>query len=102
MKARAKWISVIADVVVYELGADEGQLLSEYCDILIDRHPVLARAFIVGAGAVLVAHLANVAPARYDIVGREFWRNGRRVRRFLRRTGDPVVVVGEPAVIAAN
>lgn len=69
---------MFVDIVAYELThADDGELLSEFCDRLIERSPV-ARFFIIGLGTVLTLHLANLLSPRYDVISVEFWRAAHR------------------------
>lgn len=77
MKAGQKWLQLLLDILGYEF--DEGPLLSEGADALVDRHPILGRFFIILAGTVITLHLANVIHPRYDIMAQSFWkayRNG--------------------------
>ncbi|QDM56007.1 hypothetical protein SEA_TRAX_127 [Gordonia phage Trax] len=62
MKAMHAWGVLVALVTVYEVVADEGELLSEGVDRGLVSHPVLT------SGAVLVtaAHLLNVLPTWCD------------------------------------
>lgn len=74
--AAHKWLTLIADVISYELNhTDDGELLSEFCDRWIDRNPVAARALILSVGAAITLHLANALPSRYDPVAKQFWVN---------------------------
>lgn len=81
--AGTKWLTVIVDLVQYELShTNDGELLSEFCDRWIDRHPLLARLVIVCLGELLVLHLANLIDPKYDPVSVEFWQSRReRARR---------------------
>lgn len=82
MSAGLKWFDIWVDVVTYELEhASDGELLSEYCDRLIDKYPTAARLVILGFGGALVLHLANVMPPQYDIISRRFplWRHVARL-----------------------
>lgn len=79
MTAGRKWLQLIADIVLYESAhTDDGELLSEFCDPWIQRHPVAARGVILTVGAVVVLHLANVTPLQYDVMSRAFWQRTRR------------------------
>lgn len=72
MNAGQKWLQLLLDILGYEF--DEGPLLSEGADTLVDRHPILGRALIVGASAVITLHLANLIHPRYDIMAQGFWK----------------------------
>ncbi len=77
MKARDKWLLIAADIIAYEMAhSDDGELLSEVCDRLIERFPIIARLGIAGLGLVLTAHLANLIPNpdRFDPISVGFWR----------------------------
>lgn len=79
--AGKKWLYILADVLAYEAAhMDDGELLSEFCDRLITRHPIVARGFILVFGGALVLHLANSLPGDYDLISRRFWM--RLVRIF--------------------
>lgn len=75
MNAGQKWLQLFFDILGYEF--DDGPLLSEGADILVERHPILGRLFIILVGAVVTVHLANLLDPRYDIMAQSFWkRNG--------------------------
>lgn len=76
MTAGQKWLRLLFDVLGYEF--DEGPLLSEGADTLVERYPVLGRVFIVCVGAQVVFHLANMIDPRYDIMAKSFWKVNRR------------------------
>lgn len=75
MKAKLKWLSLVADVVAYEVTCGPDELLSVECDRWIAKYPIMARVGIVAAGAILTAHLANIVPQpeRYDVMAKAFW-----------------------------
>ncbi|AEJ92215.1 hypothetical protein OPTIMUS_159 [Mycobacterium phage Optimus] len=81
VNAREKWLQIIADIVEYELCADQGQLLSEEADRWIERSPVLARGIILGVGAALTLHLANAIPPKWDVISKGFFLWG-RIRNY--------------------
>ena len=78
MNAGQKWLQLFFDILGYEL--DDGPLLSEGADALVDRHPVLGRLIIICAGAVITLHLANMLDPRYDIMAQPFWKTLRQSR----------------------
>lgn len=71
--AGQKWLAIAVDIVAWEVTCGEENLLSAECDRQIAKRPVLARVVIVGVGAILTAHLANVIDPRFDIVSPSFW-----------------------------
>lgn len=75
MNAKQKWIALALDIIAWELTCDEENLLSAECDRQIAKHPYLARLFIVGLGAILITHLANLheRPELTDVVSTSFW-----------------------------
>lgn len=58
------WLGLGAAIVVYELSADDGELLSEAADRAIELHPWLIR---IGA-ALLACHVVNLLPERADLL----------------------------------
>ena len=58
----AAWAVMGLSIIVYNLKAKEGEMLSEQADRWIERHPVAARAAV----GVVAAHVANAAPQRLD------------------------------------
>lgn len=73
--AKLKWAFIFSDIVNYEANhLHDGQLLSEECDRLITKHPLLGRAAILVVGFLLTLHLSNTIPEDYDIVATGFWR----------------------------
>lgn len=75
MSAGRKWLQLALDISSYEFGhANDGQLLSEGADRLIDRFPISGRIFIFVAGQIIVCHLANLLDDRYDPMSTKFWR----------------------------
>ena len=75
MNAGQKWLRLLFDILGYEF--DEGPLLSEGADTLVDRYPVLGRVVIVAVGAQITLHLANLLDPRYDIMAQAFWKSRR-------------------------
>lgn len=73
MHAGYKWLQLLFDVVNYEV--EEGPLLSEGADDLVEKHPVLGRVFILAVGAVITLHLANVIDERFDLLATSFWKS---------------------------
>lgn len=72
------WIALAAGVLVYELAAHDGELLSEAADRYLARHPVLT----IGVVAATALHLLNITPRwcdPYGILG---------ISRFERRGVD--------------
>lgn len=66
--ASKAWTALGIGIVIYELAAPPGQLLSEGVDRGIEKHPHLTRL-----GITLVAlHLINGLPPRFDPLHR-FW-----------------------------
>ncbi|MBO0676854.1 hypothetical protein JRC04_05215 [Mycolicibacterium sp. S2-37] len=79
MSAARKWLEIFVDILVYEINhTHDGELLSEGCDRLVERSPVLARGFILAAGGALTLHLANAIPPQYDPFSRRFWARFRK------------------------
>jgi hypothetical protein len=58
----AAWAAIGLAVLVYELSAPPGQLLSEAVDKYRDRHPVLTNSVIV----LLAGHLLRIWPRHID------------------------------------
>lgn len=58
------WLTLAAGIIVYELSAEDGELLSESADRAMLRHPWIVRA----AALMLACHVANITPARVDPV----------------------------------
>ena len=82
MSATAKWIATAVDIVDYELTCPPGELMSEACDRLIERYPIAGRAVIVGIGAAIIAHLANLhVDERWDPISQTFWREVKQWRK---------------------
>lgn len=77
--AQLKILGLLVDVVDFELNhLADGMLLSQECDRIVERRPVLGRALIIVVGAVIVGHLANLTPERYDVLAQSFWARGAR------------------------
>ncbi len=62
------WLILGVSVVVYEVAAEDGELLSEACDRYLANHPWLTRT-IVGA---LALHLINAVPPALDPIHQLF------------------------------
>ena len=60
--ADVAWLTLAAGIVVYEIAAPPGELLSEGVDRYLVRRPWLTRAVV----AVVAAHLLNLIPDRLD------------------------------------
>lgn len=73
MNAGHKWIQLLFDVLDYEF--DDGPLLSEGADTIVEKYPVAGRMFIYAVGAVITLHLSNSLPSRFDLLSQDFWRD---------------------------
>ncbi len=74
--AAHKWLSLVVDIVFYEINhTEDGELLSEFCDRWINRNPIAARLTILSVGAALTLHLSNMLDPRYDVIAKQFWVN---------------------------
>ncbi|AEK09548.1 hypothetical protein LITTLEE_169 [Mycobacterium phage LittleE] len=73
MNAREKWISIVADILEYELTCETDQLLSCEADRWIEAHPVLARTAILTVGIALTLHVANAIPPKWDVISKGFF-----------------------------
>nr|WP_211284875.1 hypothetical protein [Mycobacterium palustre] len=68
-------LGIVVDVLDFELNhLTDGLLLSQECDRLVERRPILGRVLIIGGAAVIAGHLANVIPERYDVMAQRFWQ----------------------------
>ncbi len=56
------WLAMAGGIVVYELVASEGELLSEAADRYMLHHPWITRAVAFS----VAMHLCNMIPDRYD------------------------------------
>lgn len=56
------WIALAAGVIIYEIGATEGEMLSHQCDRWLASHPVLTTAVI----SFTALHLLNMLPSKVD------------------------------------
>lgn len=56
------WAALGAGILVYEVLAPQGELLSEACDRYRRRHPILTTALVL----YVAAHLLRRVPARVD------------------------------------
>lgn len=73
--ATIKIISIIADIVTYEVKhSNDGYLLSEECDRWIEKHPIAARMVIVSAGTIVTLHLANLLDPSFDPMSKRVWK----------------------------
>ena len=78
MNAGQKWLQLGLDILSHEFGhSDDGQLLSEGADRLVERFPFLGRVLIIAAGEVIILHLANLINEKYDVMSTSFWRRNR-------------------------
>lgn len=62
------WLVLAAGVVVYEMAAEDGELLSEGADRYMQHHPWLTRTVV----AALALHIANAVPCRIDPIHQLF------------------------------
>ena len=60
--AERAWMALGFSVLIYELLAHEGELLSHQVDRWLESHPVLTTLVIT----VTAAHLLNIIPSRID------------------------------------
>lgn len=60
--AERAWAVLVAAIIVYELAAPRGQLLSEAVDRWLEKRPWPTRLAVI----VTAAHLLNVLPDRVD------------------------------------
>lgn len=76
MKARHKWLLIVADIVHWELTCDPGELLSEEADKWVLAHPILAPIAIMAAANLIGLHLSNLINPRFDPISPSFilWR----------------------------
>ena len=75
LNAGQKWLQLGLEILSYEFGhSNDGQLLSEGADRLIAAHPILGRTLIFVIGEIIVLHLANMLPDRYDVMCKNFWK----------------------------
>lgn len=75
LSANQKWLYLFIDIVTYEVShASDGELLSEGADRLVAKQPIWGRVFILCAGALITAHLANILDDHYDLLARNFWK----------------------------
>lgn len=56
------WLALVVGILVYEIAAPAGELMSEGMDRYRARHPWLATSAIV----ITAAHLLRLMPARLD------------------------------------
>lgn len=75
LSANQKWLYLFIDIVAYEVShASDGELLSEGADRLVAKQPIWGRVFILCAGALITAHLANILDDQYDLLAQNFWK----------------------------
>ena len=78
MNAGQKWLQLGLDILSHEFGhSDDGQLLSEGADRLVERFPFLGRVLIIVAGEVIILHLTNLVSEKYNVMSTSFWRRNR-------------------------
>jgi hypothetical protein len=76
MNAGRMWLQILLDVVSYENEhVADGQLLSQGADRLVEKSPVFGRILILGTGAIVTLHLANVLEDKYDLMSQRFWNH---------------------------
>ncbi|MGB0971284.1 MAG: DUF7427 family protein [Mycobacterium sp.] len=68
------WLTLAAGIIVYELSAEDGELLSESADRAMLRHPWIVR----GAAFLLAAHVSNTIKPSCDPIHRLFALKPRR------------------------
>lgn len=74
MNAQRKWLMLFLDIMSWELAQEHnGELLSQGCDRLIEKRPIVGRSLIIAAGTVLTLHLSNSISDRYDLMSKRFW-----------------------------
>lgn len=75
------WQMLIAGILAWELWCEDGELLSEGFDRLLERHPVWPRIVVI----LIAAHVANLIPTKIDLVNRLFYlvRLSRRLNRAI-------------------
>jgi hypothetical protein len=74
MNAGRMWAQIFLNVLSHENEHwSDNQLLSQGVDRLIEKSPVFGRALILGVGAVLTLHLANVLDEKHDLMSPSFW-----------------------------
>lgn len=66
LTANRAWGVIGIGVLLYEIVANDGELLSEGADRALEAHPILTRLGVV----VVALHLINALPARFDPVHR--------------------------------
>lgn len=72
--AQRQILAMLADLIVYEAEhLRDGMLITDECRRVTARWPVAGRVVILAAGAVVVGHLADVVPYRYDLLAQKFW-----------------------------
>ena len=58
------WVALGAGILGYDILAPAGETLSEGADRYMLRHPWLVR----GVALILVGHICNVWPQRFDVI----------------------------------
>lgn len=72
--AQRQILAMLADLIVYEAEhLRDGMLITDECRRVTARWPVAGRVVILAAGAVVIGHLADVVPYRYDLLAQKFW-----------------------------
>lgn len=61
-EAERAWVALGVGVIVYEVVANDGELLSHQVDRWLEKHPVLTTSAIV----LTALHLLNLLPDRLD------------------------------------
>jgi hypothetical protein len=81
--ATIKFLDIFFGIVAYELQhSKDGHLLSEQCDRWVADRPIVARTIIGTVGSVLVLHLANMIPPKYDVMHLLIWKSAlSRIKR---------------------
>lgn len=64
--AKRSWAAIAGLVLAHEVFCPQGELLSEGGDRLIEKHPVLGKAAILGFGLTATLHVANSLPEKAD------------------------------------
>lgn len=66
-----KWLQLFFDILDHEF--DDGPLLSEAADALVEKRPILGRIVILAGAAAIALHLANLINPKYDVISPDFW-----------------------------
>jgi hypothetical protein len=74
MNAGRMWFQLFLNILSHENEHwTDNQLLSQGADRLVEKHPIVGRLLILGAGMVITLHLANVLNERFDLMAASFW-----------------------------